>query len=152
MFRYIIQRLGVMIPTLLVISFLVFVIIQAPPGDYLSTYMAELTSQGFNLYQNDGLALNLLGGARFLRLEEDARVRSTSSSLLGDDFSAVFNDSSSTLNSFYGGQVGLQTDRVYGRARKPCRKCATPIRVVRIGPYARLTYYCPRCQPVAATY
>jgi peptide/nickel transport system permease protein len=46
MFRYIIQRLAIMIPTLLVISFLVFVIIQAPPGDYLSTYMAELTSQG----------------------------------------------------------------------------------------------------------
>jgi peptide/nickel transport system permease protein len=46
MFRYIIQRLGIMIPTLLVISFLVFVIIQAPPGDYLSTYMAELSSQG----------------------------------------------------------------------------------------------------------
>ena len=46
MFRYIVQRLGIMIPTLLVISFLVFVIIQAPPGDYLSTYMAELQSQG----------------------------------------------------------------------------------------------------------
>jgi peptide/nickel transport system permease protein len=29
-----------------VISFLVFVIIQAPPGDYLSTYLAELQSQG----------------------------------------------------------------------------------------------------------
>ena len=41
---------------------------------------------------------------------------------------------------------------VYGRARKPCRKCGTPISVVRIGPYARPTYYCPRCQPVAATY
>jgi peptide/nickel transport system permease protein len=35
-----------MVPTLLVISFLVFAIIQAPPGDYLSTYMAELQSQG----------------------------------------------------------------------------------------------------------
>jgi endonuclease-8 len=35
---------------------------------------------------------------------------------------------------------------VYGRARKPCRKCGTPIRVERIGPHARLTYYCPRCQ------
>jgi peptide/nickel transport system permease protein len=46
MFRYIVHRLGIMIPTLLVISFLVFVIIQAPPGDYLSTYMAELQSQG----------------------------------------------------------------------------------------------------------
>jgi ABC-type dipeptide/oligopeptide/nickel transport systems, permease components len=32
--------------TLLVISALVFTIIQLPPGDYLSTYMAELASQG----------------------------------------------------------------------------------------------------------
>jgi peptide/nickel transport system permease protein len=46
MFRYIVHRLGIMIPTLLVISFLVFAIIQAPPGDYLSTYLAELQSQG----------------------------------------------------------------------------------------------------------
>jgi peptide/nickel transport system permease protein len=35
-----------MIPTLLVISFLVFVIIQLPPGDYLESHIAELQSQG----------------------------------------------------------------------------------------------------------
>jgi endonuclease-8 len=35
---------------------------------------------------------------------------------------------------------------VYGRARKPCRKCATPIRVRAQGPNARLTYWCPTCQ------
>jgi peptide/nickel transport system permease protein len=46
MFTYLLRRLLVMVPTLLVISFLVFAIIQAPPGDYLSTYMAELQSQG----------------------------------------------------------------------------------------------------------
>jgi peptide/nickel transport system permease protein len=46
MLRYAVQRLGIMIPTLLVISFLVFVVIQAPPGDYLSVYIAELQSQG----------------------------------------------------------------------------------------------------------
>jgi peptide/nickel transport system permease protein len=46
MFNYLLRRLIVMVPTLLVISFLVFAIIQAPPGDYLSTYMAELQSQG----------------------------------------------------------------------------------------------------------
>jgi peptide/nickel transport system permease protein len=46
MFTYLLRRLFVMVPTLLVISFLVFAIIQAPPGDYLSTYMAELQSQG----------------------------------------------------------------------------------------------------------
>jgi endonuclease-8 len=36
---------------------------------------------------------------------------------------------------------------VYGRARKPCRRCATPIEVRAQGPYARLTYWCPACQP-----
>ena len=46
MFGYVLRRLFIMIPTLLVISFLVFAIIQAPPGDYLSSYMSELQSQG----------------------------------------------------------------------------------------------------------
>jgi peptide/nickel transport system permease protein len=35
-----------MVPTLLAISVLVFVIIQLPPGDYLTTYIDELLSQG----------------------------------------------------------------------------------------------------------
>ncbi|MBM3583717.1 MAG: ABC transporter permease [Alphaproteobacteria bacterium] len=35
-----------MIPTLLGISLLTFIIIQLPPGDYLTTYMAELEAQG----------------------------------------------------------------------------------------------------------
>ena len=35
---------------------------------------------------------------------------------------------------------------VYGRARKPCRRCGTPIRVRAQGPHARLTYWCPECQ------
>jgi endonuclease-8 len=40
---------------------------------------------------------------------------------------------------------------VYGRARKPCRICGTPIRVRADGPNARLTYWCPTCQaPVGA--
>ncbi len=46
MFGYLIHRLLIMIPTLLAISALVFIIIQLPPGDYLSTYIAELQSQG----------------------------------------------------------------------------------------------------------
>jgi endonuclease-8 len=36
---------------------------------------------------------------------------------------------------------------VYGRARRPCRRCGTPIRVLAQGPQARLTYWCPVCQP-----
>lgn len=46
MLAYTLRRLLVMIPTLLVISFIIFVIIQLPPGDYLETYMAELKAQG----------------------------------------------------------------------------------------------------------
>ena len=46
MLRYIFRRVLTMIPTLLVISLLVFVIIQLPPGDYLESHIAELQSQG----------------------------------------------------------------------------------------------------------
>lgn len=46
MFTFLIRRVLVMIPTLLVISALVFVIIQLPEGDYLSSHIAELESQG----------------------------------------------------------------------------------------------------------
>jgi peptide/nickel transport system permease protein len=46
MFRYFVQRLLVMIPTLILISIAIFVIIQAPPGDFIETYISELQSQG----------------------------------------------------------------------------------------------------------
>ncbi len=46
MLIYILRRILTMIPTLLVISMLVFVIIQLPPGDYLESRIAELQSQG----------------------------------------------------------------------------------------------------------
>jgi endonuclease VIII len=35
---------------------------------------------------------------------------------------------------------------VYGRARKPCRVCGTPVEVRKTVPDARLTYWCPSCQ------
>ena len=46
MLNYFIQRLLVMIPTLFVVSMLIFVIIQLPPGDYLSNQLQELKAQG----------------------------------------------------------------------------------------------------------
>jgi endonuclease-8 len=36
---------------------------------------------------------------------------------------------------------------VYGRARLPCRRCGTPISLSKQGADARLTYWCPHCQP-----
>jgi peptide/nickel transport system permease protein len=44
--RYILWRIAVMIPTLLIISALVFTIIELPPGDYFESYIAELQAAG----------------------------------------------------------------------------------------------------------
>jgi len=46
MFGYILYRLAIMIPTLLIISALVFLIIELPPGDFLESYIAELQTKG----------------------------------------------------------------------------------------------------------
>jgi endonuclease-8 len=50
------------------------------------------------------------------------------------------------------GRVGRgQEHWVYGRRAQPCLRCRTPIRYAEQGapPYARSTYWCPRCQPGA---
>ena len=44
--QYILHRLLLVIPTLLVISIISFVIIQLPPGDFLSSYIASLEASG----------------------------------------------------------------------------------------------------------
>ena len=46
MLTYFAHRVLVMIPTLLVISVITFIIIQLPPGDYLSNQMAEMIASG----------------------------------------------------------------------------------------------------------
>ncbi|TVR80179.1 MAG: ABC transporter permease [Rhodospirillales bacterium] len=46
MLVYLARRVLTMLLTLLVISALVFVIIQLPPGDYLTSYIAQLEAQG----------------------------------------------------------------------------------------------------------
>lgn len=51
MVRYILQRL-LMIPVLLVLfSIMVFALVQAPPGDYLTTYIATLSASGSSMDQ-----------------------------------------------------------------------------------------------------
>lgn len=51
MLGYIAHRILIMIPTLIAISLIVFAIIQLPPGDYLTTYIAELESAGESVDQ-----------------------------------------------------------------------------------------------------
>src|SRR5712691_895012 len=46
MLGYLVHRILIMIPTLIAISIVIFIIIHLPPGDYFSTYIAELQSQG----------------------------------------------------------------------------------------------------------
>ncbi|MBI5570687.1 MAG: ABC transporter permease [Desulfomonile tiedjei] len=53
MVAYIIRRLLLMIPTLVAISVISFVIIQLPPGDYLTTYQADLSLRGESVDQTE---------------------------------------------------------------------------------------------------
>jgi len=46
MFQFILRRVLYLIPTLIAISLVMFVIIQLPPGDYLTTLVAAMSSQG----------------------------------------------------------------------------------------------------------
>lgn len=51
MLGYILRRVLMMIPTLFVISVISFFIIQLPPGDFLTSYAAQLRSQGDTIDQ-----------------------------------------------------------------------------------------------------
>jgi endonuclease-8 len=37
---------------------------------------------------------------------------------------------------------------VYARHNQPCRRCGTPIRSNKQGEAARVSFWCPRCQPM----
>src|SRR6185503_1268796 len=54
---YILQRLMLLPPLMLVYSFVIFVIIQAPPGDFLTSYMATLASSGSSMSAEQVAAL-----------------------------------------------------------------------------------------------
>lgn len=57
MLRYILWRIAMMVPTLLIISALVFTIIELPPGDYFESYAAELAAQGEDVNSEEMQAL-----------------------------------------------------------------------------------------------
>ena len=51
MAKYILRRVLLMIPTLIVVSLIAFVIIQLPPGDFLTSRIAQLEAQGEVIHQ-----------------------------------------------------------------------------------------------------
>lgn len=67
----------------------------------------------------------------------------------------VLEDSPDTIVTYRGaGRRTMHTSDptaslwVYGRTGQPCRKCATPIRRRLQGFDARVTFWCPQCQPM----
>ena len=44
-------------------------------------------------------------------------------------------------------ETGRQPNRVYRRAGRPCPRCGTRIRSAAQGDNARISYWCPECQP-----
>jgi peptide/nickel transport system permease protein len=57
MLQYAVRRLMYMIPTLIVISIVAFLIIQLPPGDYLTAMVAQLRMQGEFVEDDELIAL-----------------------------------------------------------------------------------------------
>lgn len=57
MLQYILRRMLMMIPTIIAISIVTFIIIQLPPGDFLTTLVAGLASQGETVNQDAIVAL-----------------------------------------------------------------------------------------------
>ncbi|HDY86808.1 MAG TPA: ABC transporter permease, partial [bacterium] len=53
MLKYIVRRLLIMIPTLIAISIISFVIIQLPPGDFVTTYLRSLKDTGLVVDEAD---------------------------------------------------------------------------------------------------
>ncbi len=53
MLRYILWRIAAMVPTLLIISALVFVIIELPPGNFIDSQIAEMQAQGETVNMQD---------------------------------------------------------------------------------------------------
>lgn len=70
MLGYVGRRLLLFIPVLFVISLVSFIIIDAPAGDYLTSYIAEMQSQGVELTQGEQEALRQQYG-----LDEPVLVR-----------------------------------------------------------------------------
>lgn len=57
MLKYILRRLLLLIPLVFIISLVIFIIIQLPPGDYLSTYITQLEMSGITVSEDVAAAL-----------------------------------------------------------------------------------------------
>jgi peptide/nickel transport system permease protein len=49
MLKFIVRRIGILIPLLILVSIVSFIVIQLPPGDYVDSYIRNLELQGGTL-------------------------------------------------------------------------------------------------------
>ncbi|MGI6207564.1 MAG: ABC transporter permease, partial [Anaerolineae bacterium] len=57
MLRYVVRRFAYMVVTLFAVSVISFVIIQLPPGDFVTSYVAQLAAMGELVDQSEVDAL-----------------------------------------------------------------------------------------------
>ena len=62
MLVYILRRVLIIIPMLLAVSIVAFLVIQAPPGDFLTVYISQLESRGEQVADDQAQALRLRWG------------------------------------------------------------------------------------------
>lgn len=105
-----------------------------------------------NIYADEALWLARLPptrSARTLSRTEANRLRRAMVSVL----QRAIERRGSTIRNYVGGsglKGGYQEEfRVYGRTGQPCRRCRTPVAVVRLA--GRSSHYCPKCQPGEST-
>lgn len=89
---------------------------------------------------------------RDLSADQIAQLVATSHKLLRAN---VMEDSGETIVTFPGlhrrtthASDPRESVWVYGRAGEPCRRCGTAIEQRKQGPDARITFWCPICQPM----
>src|SRR5512135_820178 len=76
----------------------------------------------------------------------------SSADLTDEDLAALFETARQAMRSNLRGGIGRRfpgygKGAVHGRGRRPCPRCGTLITVRAQGEHARLTYWCPACQP-----
>jgi endonuclease VIII len=102
-----------------------------------------------NVYKSEVLFICRVDPFTATRLVSDDRIREvlrTARKLLQTNVTTLAGIT--TYIGFSRGRGSDESDRryVYGRARKPCRKCGTTICGRAQGRHVRLTYWCPSCQ------
>ena len=107
-----------------------------------------------NVYKSEVLFICRVNPFTPTRLVSDDRIREvlrTARKLLQANVTTL--GGITTYIGFSRGRGPDESQRryVYGRARKPCRKCGTTLGERAQGRHVRPTYWCPSCQPAPAS-